>query len=331
LQDILFGNPGHDYFPFEGEPDRLLMQNSDGTLSDLTSSNLPADVFFTHSVCSGDFDNDGDADLYFANVGPNPSDHKIYENDGGGVFSDASSTLLPPEMQLMVDPPNPRVSFGWCEVADFNLDGRDDLILGQRSFGREEEDTVDANGNLLLDSLVVLYGSNQNTLVTNYAIGLLPVNWDGPAESTDTVDINVADFNQDNCLDLLVESTSNPQGPQSADFAANRSVYFGDCAGGFGDPFNYTQRMIVESANTLLVTDFNDDGFPDFSHRYGFDAYIDGGFELPPVSAADYHPRAYINNQSPTEPFTIRELTRSEVEQLKIDEFLGLIHNSLPP
>ena len=107
LQDIFFGNPGHDFDPFSGAQDRLLMQNSDGTLSDLTSSNLPADVFFTHSVCSGDFDNDGDADLYTANVGPNPSDHKIYENDGGGFFSDATMTLLPPEMQLMVAPPTP--------------------------------------------------------------------------------------------------------------------------------------------------------------------------------------------------------------------------------
>jgi len=328
LQDIFIGNEGFDVAPFSGGPDRLLMQNNDGTLSDLTSSNLPSGVFFTHSVCSGDFDNDSDTDLYVAAL--TPSEHKIYKNDGFGVFTDATATVLPPEMQLMIDPPNPRVSFGWCEVADFNLDGRDDLMLGQRDFGRPEEDTVDANGNLLLDSLVVLYGSDQNTLVTDYAIGLLPVNWDGPTESVGVQDIKAADFNQDNCLDVVVASTNNPSGPQSPDFAVNKSVYFGDCAGGFSDPFNYTQRMVVETADTLLIADLNDDGFPDFVNRYRFDSYIDGGLELPPVADADYNPRAYINNQSPTEPFTIRELTRRDVEQLEIIGFLGLIHNSLP-
>jgi len=328
LEDIFFGNQGHDFDPFSGGQDRLLIQNGDGTLSDLTSSNLPAGVFFTHAVCSGDFDTDGDTDLYVAAL--TPSEHRIYENDGAGVFTDATTTLLPPEMQLMIDPPNPRVSFQWCEVADFNLDGRDDLILGQRDFGRSEEDTVDVNDTLLLDSLVVLYGSNQNTLVTDYAIGLLPVDWDGPTEGTNIQDIEVADFDQDNCLDVVVESTNDPQASQGQDFAANRSVYLGDCAGGFGDPFDYTDRMVVESANTLLVTDFNGDGFPDFSHRYGFDAYIDGGLELPPVSTANYHPRAYINKQSLAEPFAVRGLTTWDVEQLKIDEFLGLIHNSLP-
>ena len=330
LQDIFLGNQGFDVFPHSGGQDRLLLQNSDGTLSDLTSSNVPGGLFLTHAVCSGDFDNDGDADLYFANLGPNPSDHKIYENDGAGVFTDATTTLLPPEMQLMVDPPNPRVSFGWCEVADFNLDGRGDLMLGQRDFGISEQDTADANGTLLGDSLVVLYGSDQNTLVTNYASGLLTVNWDGPTTIAEVNDIKVADFNRDNCLDVVVASQFWGQGPGSADFADNRSVYFGDCAGGFGDPFNYTQLMVVQDAGTHLITDFNDDGFPDFAHRYQFDAYIDGQPESTPVSAADYHPRAYINNQSLTEPFTIRGLTRWDVEQLKIDEFLGLIHNSLP-
>jgi len=328
LQDIFIGNQGFDVAPFSGGPDRLLMQNNDGTLNDLTSSNVPGGPFFTHAVCSGDFDSDGDDDLYVSAL--TPSEHKIYENDSVGVFTDATTTLLPPEMQLMIDPPNPRVSFQWCEVADFNLDGRDDLILGQRDFGRPEEDTVDVNGTLLLDSLVVLYGSDQNKLVTNYAIGLLPVNWDGPTEFAEVNDIEVVDIDQDNCLDVVMGSLYWGQGPGSADFADTRSVYFGDCAGGFGDPFNYTQLMVVEHAGTLLIADFNDDGFPDFAHRYGFDAYVDGGLELPPVSATDYHPRAYINNQSLTEPFTVRGLTLWDVEQLRIDEFLGLIHNSLP-
>ena len=205
------------------------------------------------------------------------------------------------------------------------------MILGQRDFGVSEENTADANGTPLGDSLVVLYGSDQNTLVINYAIGLLPVNWDGPTTIAEVHDIKVADFNRDSCLDVVVASLFWGQGPGSVDFADNRSVYFGDCAGGFGDPFNYTQLMVVEGAGVHLITDFNDDGFPDFSHRYQFDAYIDGEPEFPPVSSADYHPRAYIYNQSLTEPFTIRELTRGEVEQLKIDEFLGLIHNSLLP
>lgn len=282
-------------------------------------------MLFTHAVCAGDFDADGDADLYLAV--PN-MEHLLYVNNGSGVLTDATATILPPEMQSS---DFPEASFQWCEVADFNLDGRDDLVLGQQHIGRPEDNIRDASGNVLLDSLVVLYGSNAGVLVTDYTKGLVPVTWDLAEDLPQVVDIKTADFDRNGCPDIVVSSvTSGSIGQVITDPASNFAIHFGDCAGGFSDPVNYTVRPIFDPANALAITDFNGDGYPDFVNRYNFDAFIDGGLEVPPVADAEYDPLAYINNRSLTEPFTARQLTRWEVEQLGTIEFLGLIHGSLP-
>lgn len=325
LLDVFIGNAGFDDEPFPGGQSRLLFQNLDGTLTDVTATNVPTALQFTNAVCSGDFDSDNDQDLYLAIVN---MEHQIYENDGQGAFTVSTTTILPPEMQSTVDP---EVSFQWCEVADFNLDQRDDLVLGQQHIGRPENQIRDALGNDLEDSLVVLYGSAGNVLVTDYSTGLIPVTWDLDNDMPQVVDIEALDVDGDNCTDLVVSSvTGGSVGQVILDPASNFAVHFGDCTGGFNGPTNFTIRPISDSANTLLVTDFNTDGFPDFANRYLFDPFSDGGIEVPPVAEVDYDSSAYINNQSMSDPFVNRPLTLWDVEQLSVIGFLGLIHESLP-
>ena len=70
------GKPPHDY---------LLKNQGDGTFADVTESAGLGDTSWSSGCAVGDYDNDGDADLYVTNYGPN----KLYRNTDG-VFTEAS-------------------------------------------------------------------------------------------------------------------------------------------------------------------------------------------------------------------------------------------------
>ena len=68
------GTPPHDY---------LLRNRGDGTFADVTKRTGLGDTSWSSGCAVGDYDNDGDPDLYVTNYGPN----KLYRNDGG-AFAD---------------------------------------------------------------------------------------------------------------------------------------------------------------------------------------------------------------------------------------------------
>jgi hypothetical protein len=67
----------------------LLRGRGEGTFEDVTGkANLAGkNLDFSFGVAAGDFDNDGDPDLFFANAGPNV----LYRNDGDGTFTDVTA------------------------------------------------------------------------------------------------------------------------------------------------------------------------------------------------------------------------------------------------
>ena len=70
------GKPPHDY---------LLKNQGDGTFADVTKSTGLGDTSWSSGCAVGDYDNDGDADPYLTNYGPN----KLYRNTDG-VFTELS-------------------------------------------------------------------------------------------------------------------------------------------------------------------------------------------------------------------------------------------------
>lgn len=106
----LFGRTGNSY------PSQLFRNNGDGTFTDVARAAGVTDQRFAKGVAWGDFDDDGDPDLYVSNIGPN----RLFRNDGDGTFTDVATELG------VVEPSG--VSFAtW--FFDFDNDGDLDLFV----------------------------------------------------------------------------------------------------------------------------------------------------------------------------------------------------------
>ncbi|WP_456428809.1 CRTAC1 family protein [Rhodocaloribacter sp.] len=67
-------------------PGNRLFRNDDGTFTDVTDEAGVGDGGYGMGCAVGDYDGDGDLDLYVTNVGPNV----LYRNDGDGTFTDVT-------------------------------------------------------------------------------------------------------------------------------------------------------------------------------------------------------------------------------------------------
>jgi enediyne biosynthesis protein E4 len=66
---------------------RLFSNRGDGTFEDVTQAAGVGDNGYGMGVAAGDYDGDGDVDLYVVNLGPNV----LYRNEGDGTFKDVST------------------------------------------------------------------------------------------------------------------------------------------------------------------------------------------------------------------------------------------------
>ena len=103
-------NPSGDY------PCQLFRNNGDGTFTDIAANAGVTNDRYTKGVAAGDYDNDGDLDIYVSNGGKN----RLYRNDGNGTFTDVAE-------ELSVTHPEGR-SFA-CWFFDYNNDGWLDLFV----------------------------------------------------------------------------------------------------------------------------------------------------------------------------------------------------------
>lgn len=94
---------------------RLFRNRGDGTFIDVTDAAGVGDAGYGMGCTSGDYDNDGDVDLYVTNVGPNV----LYRNDGGGTFTDVTAAAG-------VGDPSWGAS---CAFVDYDADGHLDILV----------------------------------------------------------------------------------------------------------------------------------------------------------------------------------------------------------
>jgi len=135
--------------PESDRPTNLLFENlGGGTFRDVTEASGTADRGYGMGVAAGDYDNDGDIDLYVTNYGPNV----LLRNDGGGKFRDVTA-------QAAVGHPGWGVSAAFL---DYDVDGDLDLFVA----------------NYLNWSLSIEQDCYNNAGLVDYC---LPTNYNAPA------------------------------------------------------------------------------------------------------------------------------------------------------
>jgi hypothetical protein len=114
--DIYFVNG--QYLPPDTRRDatnRLYRNRGDGTFVDVTEQAGVGDTGYGMGVAVGDYDNDGDLDIYVTNYGPNV----LYRNEGNGTFRD---------MTVSAGVGDARWGVG-CAFLDYDNDGDLDLYV----------------------------------------------------------------------------------------------------------------------------------------------------------------------------------------------------------
>lgn len=126
IADLFIASSGYDTNPFPGEPNRLLLGTGNGTFID-ASYRIPALADFSHRTAAADIDNDGDLDIYVANIyGQQQIGPYLLLNDGNGNFA-LDTARLPASVVNGI--PN-REKFLTVDFADLDGDGYQDLLLG---------------------------------------------------------------------------------------------------------------------------------------------------------------------------------------------------------
>ena len=108
------------------QPNTLYRNNGDGTFTDITEETGVGSTAYGTGATVGDYDNDGDLDLYVTNFG----EDQLYQNNGDGTFTDITT-------QAGVGNPQWGTS---CAFADVNNDGHLDLYVANYAIYTPEND-----------------------------------------------------------------------------------------------------------------------------------------------------------------------------------------------
>jgi hypothetical protein len=126
--DLYVAAHGYDGDPFPGEPNGLLLSQSNGKLLN-SSANIPSENDFTHSAAVGDVNRDGFVDVYVGNMnGQAMVEPYLLLNNGTGVFTKDSTRLPFPLLSINSD-----VHPG-SQFADLDGDARLDLVVGCNAY-----------------------------------------------------------------------------------------------------------------------------------------------------------------------------------------------------
>lgn len=159
------------YLTCNGCPNKLYRNNGDGTFNDVTATAGVGDSGSGHGAAWGDYDNDGDFDLFVANN--NWEYNVLYRNNGNGTFQNVSG------MAGFQGEPGLNTGASWL---DYNLDGRLDLFVVNR------------------DAENRLYRNNGNGTFTDYRLA------SGANDNRDSDSSTVGDYDNDGDPDIYVTS-----------------------------------------------------------------------------------------------------------------------------
>ena len=258
----------------KGGQSKVLIQTRRGKLKNQTKKRLPRDRGFTHGLCAGDFDGDGDPDVYVVNHGSffffegefNPG-HTVWMNNGNGVFQAEPERL--PEVIRDLGPDQVTHEFSQstydCVATDVDLDGDIDLIGGANPRHlRELFDTVPTDP---ARDLLLLNDGNGFFTYADVATQqqYLPKKHKGIYFITHN--LKLIDMDLDGLDDLLLSmhaTNDNPEGGCGGGRCEHQyQVMLRKPSGGFRAVRKLVKEVECQPFFTMPA-DFNLDGLPDF-------------------------------------------------------------------
>ncbi|MDE0398305.1 MAG: CRTAC1 family protein [Candidatus Poribacteria bacterium] len=226
--------------------DVLYRNNTDGTFTDTTAeAGLKQNHGYGMGCLAGDYDNDGDADLYLTNFGKN----QLFRNNGDGTFTDVTSQAGVADSSWSVS-----ASFG-----DFNLDGYLDLYV--TNYLDYQLETAHA---CFLEGIHIYCGPHEypgasDTLYRNNGDGTFTdvTARAGLHKSGKGLGTLFTDYNSDSYPDIFVANDAVP------DFLYrnNGDGTFTDVAIATGVAYNSEGRATASMG--IAIGDYDDDALPD--------------------------------------------------------------------
>jgi enediyne biosynthesis protein E4 len=239
-------------FPKGQEPTSHLYRNRrDGSFEDVTVKAGLVHTGWGQGACAGDYDNDGDDDLFVTYWGQN----RLYRNRGSGSFEEVAR---PAGLTSAAA----RWGAG-CAFLDFDRDGRLDLFAANYIDFNLADAPVPESGLCRYKGVPVACGppglrGGKNLLYRNAGDGTF-ADVSGPAGITKAsgtygLGVSTLDFDDDGWVDVYVANDSNP----SALYRNNRDGTFTDIAVGSGCA--YSQDGKPQAGMGVAVGDYNRDG-----------------------------------------------------------------------
>jgi hypothetical protein len=234
----------------------LLRNLGDGTFTDVTKETglTGAHLDFCFGVAAGDYDNDGNTDLFVCNAGPNA----LYRNNGDGTFTDVTegSGLDTKPKDLL------SVEAAWF---DYDRDGLLDLVVSQYTYWNPHTDQAcfmaDGTEFYCNPQTVV---SVPHTLYRNLGNGRFEdvTEPSGFARALGKgMGIGIADFNRDGWLDVFIANDT----VQNFLYLNQGNGTFDEVSLLYGVAYNAEAARV--SGMGADVRDFNNDGWIDIFYN----------------------------------------------------------------
>jgi hypothetical protein len=263
----LFATTNH---PYQGA--KLFRNAGDGSFQEVSESAGVTDQLGAFDCTAGDYDNDGDMDLYLVRGAWMPYDGKIrnslLRNNGNMTFTDVTHAAG------LASPAYPSQAGVW---GDFNNDGLIDLYVANESY------TLLAPGDSALAAINQLFMNNGDGTFTDNAAAA------GVAGGRQSVGATGGDFNNDGLLDLYVVNYVS----ENQLLRNNGDGTFTDVA----DTAGVTQPAARDSAGAAL-SDPSGFAFPAWFFDYNNDGWLDIFVTAYTATNADLY-RYYQDEEAP--------------------------------
>ncbi len=258
--DVFIGNESRAQWDVTGNfPAQLFMNNGDGTFVDRAQDAGVTNDRYCKGVTAGDYDNDGDMDLYVSNSGPN----RLYRNNGDGTFADVAPALG------VVEPAG-RSFATW--FFDYDNDGWLDLFVGAFDAGI---------GDIAADYLGLQPEATRPRLYHNRGDGTFTdvAEAAGLGHMYLPMGANFGDIDNDGFLDIYL-TTGDPE----YETLTPNIMLHNTGKGGFEDVTQSSGLGHLQKGHGVAFADFDHDGDQDIYNQLG-------GF----YPGDKYHNTLYLN------------------------------------